>query len=61
MYKRQLVDPEAGTGIGSAAPGNVSEYPGASVPLGMVQFSPDTSPDRQVTTGSGYDLSLIHI
>jgi predicted alpha-1,2-mannosidase len=52
-----LVDPEAGTGIGAAAPGNVSEYPGASVPLGMVQFSPDTSPDRQVTTGSGYDYA----
>lgn len=52
-----LVDPEAGTGIGTAAPGNVSEYPGASVPLGMVQFSPDTSPDRQVTTGSGYDYA----
>jgi predicted alpha-1,2-mannosidase len=27
------------------------------VPLGMVQFSPDTSPDRQVTTGSGYDYA----
>lgn len=52
-----LVDPEAGTGIGTAVPANVSEYPGASVPLGMVQFSPDTSPDRQVTTGSGYDYA----
>ena len=52
-----LVDPEAGTGIGSSEPANVSEYPGASVPLGMVQFSPDTSPDRQVTTGSGYDYA----
>ena len=51
------MDPEAGTGVGSVAPGNVSEYPGASVPLGMVQFSPDTSPDRQVTTGSGYDYA----
>jgi predicted alpha-1,2-mannosidase len=56
-----LVDPEAGTGIGTAAPANVSEYPGASVPLGMVQFSPDTSPDRQVTTGSGYDYADSHI
>jgi predicted alpha-1,2-mannosidase len=52
-----LVDPEAGTGIGPASPGNVSEYPGASVPLGMVQFSPDTSPHRSVTTGSGYDYA----
>jgi predicted alpha-1,2-mannosidase len=50
-----LVDPFDGTGIGPTNPGNVSEYPGASVPLGMVQFSPDTSPDRGVTTGSGYD------
>lgn len=52
-----LVDPEVGTGVGPVAPGNVSEYPGASMPLGMVQFSPDTSPDRQVTTGSGYDYA----
>ncbi len=52
-----LVNPEVGTGIGTVAPGNVSEYPGASVPLGMVQFSPDTSPDRQVATGSGYDYA----
>ncbi len=52
-----LVDPEVGTGVGPVAPGNVSEYPGASTPLGMVQFSPDTSPDRQVTTGSGYDYA----
>ena len=50
-----LVDPFDGTGIGLTNPGNVSEYPGASAPLGMVQFSPDTSPDRGVTTGSGYD------
>ena len=52
-----LVNPMDGTGVGTANPGNVSEYPGASVPLGMVQFSPDTSPDRQVTTGSGYDYA----
>ena len=52
-----LVNPIDGTGVGSENPGNVSEYPGASVPLGMVQFSPDTSPDRQVTTGSGYDYA----
>ena len=52
-----LVDPEVGTGVGPVAPGSVSTYPGASTPLGMVQFSPDTSPDRQVTTGSGYDYA----
>jgi predicted alpha-1,2-mannosidase len=52
-----LVDPFDGTGVGETNPGNVSEYPGASVPFGMVQFSPDTSPDRGVTTGSGYDYA----
>lgn len=52
-----MVDTEAGTGVGPVAPGNVSEFPGASVPFGMVQFSPDTSPDRAVTTGSGYDYA----
>jgi predicted alpha-1,2-mannosidase len=52
-----LVDPLDGTGVGETNPGNVSEYPGASVPFGMVQFSPDTSPDRGVTTGSGYDYA----
>ncbi len=50
-----LVHPLDGTGIGPVNPGNVSEYPGASVPLGMVQFSPDTAPSRQHTPGSGYD------
>jgi len=52
-----FVNPIDGTGVGAANPGNVSEYPGASAPFGMVQFSPDTSPDRQVTTGSGYDYA----
>jgi predicted alpha-1,2-mannosidase len=52
-----LVNPIDGTGVGSENPGNVSEFPGATVPLGMVQFSPDTSPDRQLTTGSGYDYA----
>ena len=52
-----MVDPEVGTGVGQVAPANVSEYPGASVPLGMAQFSPDTWPDRQVATGSGYDYA----
>jgi putative alpha-1,2-mannosidase len=52
-----LVDPIDGTGVGPENPGNVSEFPGATVPLGMVQFSPDSSPDRAVTTGSGYDYA----
>jgi predicted alpha-1,2-mannosidase len=52
-----LVNPIDGTGVGPENPGNVSEFPGATVPLGMVQFSPDTAPDRQLTTGSGYDYA----
>ena len=52
-----LVDTLDGTGVGPVAPGNVSGYPGASVPLGMVQFSPDSVPGRQVATGSGFDAA----
>ena len=54
-----LVNPFAGTGSAPVAPGNIGEFPGADVPFGMVQWSPDTTPDR--VDGSGYSLSLIHI
>ena len=47
-----LVNPLAGTGAAPIAPGNVGEFPGADVPFGMMQWSPDTTPDR--TDGSGY-------
>jgi predicted alpha-1,2-mannosidase len=50
-----LVNPLAGTGtapVASGNPGNVGEFPGADVPFGMVQWSPDTTPDR--VEGSGY-------
>ncbi|HLN17552.1 MAG TPA: GH92 family glycosyl hydrolase [Acidimicrobiales bacterium] len=50
-----LVDPMAGTGSGPTKPGAVGEFPGAVLPFGMVQWSPDTSPDR--TSGSGYDVA----
>ena len=55
-----LVDPLDGTGTGSVEPGTVSEYPGADVPFGMLQWSPDTSPD---TAGSGglYSYADSHI
>ncbi|HXQ76235.1 MAG TPA: GH92 family glycosyl hydrolase [Acidimicrobiales bacterium] len=50
-----LVNPLAGTGAAPVAPGNIGEFPGADVPFGMVQWSPDTTPDR--TDGSGYSYA----
>jgi predicted alpha-1,2-mannosidase len=47
-----LVNPFAGTGKGTGTTGSIGEFPGADVPFGMLQWSPDTSPDR--VTGSGY-------
>ena len=32
--------------------GNIDTFPGADMPFGMVQWSPDTTPDR--TSGGGY-------
>ncbi len=48
-----LVDPFVGTGASSVAGGEVGTFPGAAVPFGMIQWSPDTSPDR--VQGGGYD------
>ena len=45
-----LVNPMAGTGTGPVQSGAVGEFPGADVPFGMVQWSPDTTPN---TAGSG--------
>jgi len=47
-----LVDTLVGTGAGAVQPGAVDTFPGASMPFGMIQWSPDTSPDR--TDGGGY-------
>ena len=47
-----LVDPFDGTGTGPVSPGAVGEFPGADVPFGMVQWSPDTSPDVAATGGA---------
>jgi predicted alpha-1,2-mannosidase len=47
-----MVDTLVGTGAGSVQPGAVDTFPGASMPFGMIQWSPDTSPDR--TDGGGY-------
>jgi predicted alpha-1,2-mannosidase len=48
-----LVHPLDGTGTGPVNPGTVGEFPGADVPFGMLQWSPDTSPDA-VQAGGGY-------
>ncbi len=49
-----LVHPLDGTGTGPVSPGTVGEFPGADTPFGMIQWSPDTSPDA-VQSGGGYD------
>jgi predicted alpha-1,2-mannosidase len=54
-----LVNPFAGTGAAPVAPGNIGEFPGADTPFGMIQWSPDTTPDR--TDGSGYASADSHI
>jgi len=61
-----LVDPMVGTGSGGATVGQVDTFPGADMPFGMIQWSPDTSsrPD-----GGGYNdadssltgFSLTHV
>jgi len=51
-----LVRPLDGTGTGPVNPGTVGEFPGADVPFGMLQWSPDTSPDA-VQAGGGYAYS----
>ena len=35
------------------SPGTVGQFPGADVPFGMIQWSPDTSPNA-VQAGGGY-------
>jgi len=48
-----LVDPFVGTGVGPGTAGEVGAFPGAATPFGMIQWSPDTAPDRE--QGGGYD------
>ncbi|MBF9072631.1 GH92 family glycosyl hydrolase [Streptacidiphilus fuscans] len=49
-----LVDPLVGTGSGGAVVGQVDTFPGADLPFGMVQWSPDT-PSRP--DGGGYNVA----
>ncbi len=48
-----LVRPLDGTGTGAVSPGTVGEFPGADLPFGMIQWSPDTTPNA-VQSGGGY-------
>ncbi len=55
-----LVHPLDGTGTGPVSPGTVGEFPGADTPFGMIQWSPDTTPNA-VQSGGGYAYSDTHI
>ena len=44
------VDTLIGTGTGGQRVGEINNFPGASVPFGMVQYSPDTAGNY-----AGYD------
>ncbi len=60
------VDPFIGTGSGGTVVGQVDTFPGADMPFGMMQWSPDT-PSRPDGGGYNYDdnstlgFSLTHI
>jgi putative alpha-1,2-mannosidase len=49
-----LANPMVGTGSGGAVVGQVDTFPGADMPFGMVQWSPDT-PSRP--DGGGYNIA----
>jgi len=49
----RLVHPLDGTGTGPVNPGTVGEFPGADLPFGMIQWSPDTTPNL-AASGGGY-------
>ncbi len=48
-----LVNPIDGTGAGAVNPGAIGEFPGADLPFGMLQWSPDTQPNV-AASGGGY-------
>ena len=55
-----LVDPMDGTGTGPVSPGAIGEFPGADLPFGMIQWSPDTVPNA-AAAGGGYSYADSHI
>ncbi|GAA1965918.1 GH92 family glycosyl hydrolase [Catenulispora subtropica] len=52
------VNPLLGTGDGGAG-GAVNTFPGPDVPFGMIQWGPDTSPNRQAGGGYYYNDSAL--
>ena len=54
MSPSALVNPFMGTGVGGTAVGNIDDSPAADVPFGMMQWGPDTAPDR--AKGGGYSF-----
>src|SRR6476620_6473456 len=55
----QLVAPFAGTQPGPRTFGGGHNFPGAALPFGMVQFSPDTTPSD--LHSGGYDYRDNHL
>ena len=47
-----LVNPFMGTGVGGKSVGEIHAFPGADLPFGMMQWGPDTAPQR--AAGGGY-------
>ncbi len=54
-----LVNPFVGTGSGGPVVGTVDTFPGADVPFGMVQWSPDTAPSRPQGGGYAYTANQV--
>ncbi len=57
------VNPFIGTGVGSGSTGAIGTFPGADVPFGMVQWSPDTPTTSMTDAVSGgyfYTLDTIN-
>ena len=54
-----MVDTFVGTAAAPVQPGDIDTFPGASLPFGMIQWRPDTAPDRR--DGGGYADSDHHI
>ncbi len=48
-----------GTGIGGTSVGSIDTFPGADMPFGMLEWSPDTSPGRAAGGGYSYNDAAI--
>lgn len=54
------VDPFIGTGLGAGQIGAIGDFPGADLPFGMVQWSPDTPTTNEALTVSGGYYYMLH-